>query len=134
MVDLSTTYLEWASRNLALNGFVGARHRLVQADALAFLAQDDALYDLIYVDPPTFSNSKRADDFDVQRDHVRLLTGCAQRLAPGGMILFSNNFRRFQLDTAGLEGLSVRDISASTIPFDFERNTRIHRAWELRRA
>lgn len=132
-VDLSTTYLEWASRNLALNGFIGARHRLVQADALAFLEADDALYDLIYVDPPTFSNSKRADDFDVQRDHVRLLTRCAQRLADGGMILFSNNFRRFQLDTEALAAFDIRDISASTIPFDFERNARIHRTWELRR-
>lgn len=133
-VDLSTTYLEWASRNLALNGFVGNRHRLVQADACAFLQQDQEQYDLIYVDPPTFSNSKRAEDFDVQRDHVRLLTLCAQRLATGGLILFSNNFRRFQLDTAALAGLDVREISAATIPFDFERNTRIHRAWELRTA
>lgn len=132
-VDLSTTYLEWASRNLALNGFIGARHRLVQADALAFLEADDALHDLIYVDPPTFSNSKRADDFDVQRDHVRLLTRCAQRLADGGMILFSNNFRRFQLDTEALAAFDIRDVSASTIPFDFERNARIHRTWELRR-
>jgi 23S rRNA (guanine2445-N2)-methyltransferase / 23S rRNA (guanine2069-N7)-methyltransferase len=131
-VDLSTTYLEWASRNLALNGFTGARHRLVQADAIAFLEQDDAQYDLIYVDPPTFSNSKRAEDFDVQRDHVRLLTRCAEHLAPGGIILFSNNFRRFQLDATALAGLTIREISASTIPFDFERNTRIHRAWELR--
>ena len=131
-MDLSTTYLEWASRNLALNGFVGPRHRLVQADACAFLQQDREQYDLIYVDPPTFSNSKRADDFDVQRDHVRLLTLCAQRLAPGGLILFSNNFRRFQLDSTALAGLDVREISAATIPFDFERNTRIHRAWELR--
>ena len=132
-VDLSTTYLEWASRNLALNGFTGARHRLVQSDALAFVEQDRGEYDLIYVDPPTFSNSKRAEDFDVQRDHVRLLQQCAARLAPGGLILFSNNFRRFRLDTEALAGLDIREISASTIPFDFERNARIHRAWELRR-
>jgi len=132
-VDLSTTYLEWASRNLALNGFTGAKHRLVQSDALAFVEQDRGEYDLIYVDPPTFSNSKRAEDFDVQRDHVRLLQQCAARLAPGGLILFSNNFRRFRLDTEALAGLDIREISASTIPFDFERNARIHRAWELRR-
>ncbi|MBL8299839.1 MAG: bifunctional 23S rRNA (guanine(2069)-N(7))-methyltransferase RlmK/23S rRNA (guanine(2445)-N(2))-methyltransferase RlmL [Rhodanobacteraceae bacterium] len=131
-VDLSTTYLEWASRNLVLNGFAGARHNLVQADAMAFLANDEAEYDLIYVDPPTFSNSKRAEDFDVQRDHARLLLRCAQRLAPGGTILFSNNFRRFQLDTTALTGLAIHEISASTIPFDFERNPRIHRTWELR--
>ncbi|WP_257387664.1 bifunctional 23S rRNA (guanine(2069)-N(7))-methyltransferase RlmK/23S rRNA (guanine(2445)-N(2))-methyltransferase RlmL [Tahibacter caeni] len=131
-VDLSTTYLEWASRNLALNGFAGARHQLVQSDAIAFVEQDRGDYDLIYVDPPTFSNSKRAEDFDVQRDHVRLLRHCAARLAPGGLILFSNNFRRFRLDTEALSGLDIREISASTIPFDFERNARIHRVWELR--
>ncbi len=131
-VDLSTTYLEWASRNLALNTFIGARHRLVQADAATFLERDREQYELIYVDPPTFSNSKRAEDFDVQRDHVRLLKLCAERLAPGGLILFSNNYRRFQLDTEALAGWDIREISASTIPFDFERNARIHRAWELR--
>jgi 23S rRNA (guanine2445-N2)-methyltransferase / 23S rRNA (guanine2069-N7)-methyltransferase len=131
-VDLSTTYLEWASRNLALNTFIGARHRLVQADAATFLERDRDHYELIYVDPPTFSNSKRAEDFDVQRDHVRLLKLCAERLAPGGLILFSNNYRRFQLDTEALAGWDIREISASTIPFDFERNARIHRAWELR--
>ncbi len=131
-VDLSTTYLEWASRNLALNTFIGARHRLVQADAATFLERDTERYDLIYVDPPTFSNSKRAEDFDVQRDHVRLLKLCAERLAPGGLILFSNNYRRFQLDTEALAGWDIREISASTIPFDFERSPRIHRAWELR--
>lgn len=131
-VDLSTTYLEWASRNLALNTFMGARHRLVQADAASFLERDHEQYELIYVDPPTFSNSKRAEDFDVQRDHARLLKLCAARLAPGGLILFSNNYRRFQLDTEALAGWGIREISASTIPFDFERNPRIHRAWELR--
>ncbi|HJU38193.1 MAG TPA: bifunctional 23S rRNA (guanine(2069)-N(7))-methyltransferase RlmK/23S rRNA (guanine(2445)-N(2))-methyltransferase RlmL, partial [Tahibacter sp.] len=133
-VDLSTTYLEWASRNLTLNGHAGAKHRLVQADALAFAQTDRGTYDLIFVDPPTFSNSKRAADFDVQRDHATLLLACAERLAPGGLILFSNNFRRFSLDTAALAGLDTRDISASTIPFDFERDPKIHRAWELRHA
>ncbi|HOV58237.1 MAG TPA: bifunctional 23S rRNA (guanine(2069)-N(7))-methyltransferase RlmK/23S rRNA (guanine(2445)-N(2))-methyltransferase RlmL [Rhodanobacteraceae bacterium] len=131
-VDLSATYLDWASRNLALNGFAGAAHRLVRADAMAFAEQDRGEYDLIFVDPPTFSNSKSAADFDVQRDHVRLLRACAPRLAPGGLLLFSNNFRRFRLDTEALDGLSVRDISASSIPFDFARNPRIHQAWELR--
>jgi 23S rRNA (guanine2445-N2)-methyltransferase / 23S rRNA (guanine2069-N7)-methyltransferase len=90
------------------------------------------MYDLIFVDPPTFSNSKRAEDFDVQRDHVALLKLCAQRLLPDGVILFSNNFRRFKLDAAALPEFAVRDITASTIPFDFERNPRIHRSWELR--
>ncbi|HET8942201.1 MAG TPA: class I SAM-dependent methyltransferase, partial [Rudaea sp.] len=131
-VDLSQTYLQWAQRNLALNGHGEPRHRLVWADALSYLQAHSAMYDVIFVDPPTFSNSKRAEDFDVQRDHVRLLMLCAQRLLPGGTILFSNNFRRFKLDAELLSAFDVRDISASTIPFDFARNPRIHQAWELR--
>ena len=132
-VDLSQTYLEWATRNLAVNGFGNTQHRLVRADAAAYLAQHSAMYDLIFVDPPTFSNSKSAADFDVQRDHVRLLQLCGERLLPGGVIVFSNNFRRFKLDEAALSDFEIRDISAATIPFDFERNPRIHQAWELKK-
>jgi 23S rRNA (guanine2445-N2)-methyltransferase / 23S rRNA (guanine2069-N7)-methyltransferase len=132
-VDLSATYLEWASRNLALNGFTGAAHRLVQADATTFLRQDRGHYGLIYVDPPTFSNSKRADDFDVQRDHTALLLACADRLAGDGVIVFSNNFRRFRLDTAALEErFTIEDWSAPSIPFDFARRADIHGCWLLR--
>jgi len=131
-VDLSQTYLDWAARNLALNGFDQAQHKLVWADAMSYLETHSAMFDLIFVDPPTFSNSKRAEDFDVQRDHARLLGLCGQRLLPGGLILFSNNFRRFKLDEAALPQFSMRDISAGTIPFDFARSPRIHRAWELR--
>lgn len=134
-VDLSATYLDWASRNLALNGFSGGLHRLVQADALEFLAADDADYGVIYVDPPTFSNSKRADDFDVQRDHVRLLLACGEHLRDDGVIVFSNNFRRFRLDRAALEThFSIEDWSAASIPFDFARHRAIHGCWLLRAA
>ncbi len=132
-VDLSATYLDWAASNLALNGYRDSDHQLIQADCLSWLEQDSAQYQLIYVDPPTFSNSKRADDFDVQRDHVRLLNLCAKRLAPGGLILFSNNFRRFKLDHGELPDLAVEEITQKTIPFDFTRNSRIHRCWEIRR-
>lgn len=131
-VDLSATYLDWAARNFALNGIGGPAHRLLQADSMQWLEHDRGRYDLIFVDPPTFSNSKRADDFDVQRDHVRLLQLCAQRLAPDGLIVFSNNNRRFRLDAAALPDLSVRDITAATVPFDFARNPRIHQCFELR--
>ncbi len=130
-VDLSQTYLEWATRNLALNGFANNRHKLVRDDAAKYLEHHSAMYDLIFVDPPTFSNSKSAADFDVQRDHARLLQLCGERLLPGGVIVFSNNFRRFKLDETALAGFAIRDISASTIPFDFERNARIHKAWEF---
>jgi len=133
-VDLSATYLEWAAANLALNGRTGHAHRLVQADAIAWLEAERGEYDLIFCDPPTFSNSARAEDFDVQREHVRLLQAGLARLAPDGMLYFSNNYRRFRLDEEALAGAArIRDISAQTIPVDFERNPRIHRCWELRR-
>lgn len=132
-VDLSATYLDWASRNLALNGFRGRAHRLAQADAFTFLAEDDARYGLIYVDPPTFSNSKRAADFDVQRDHVRLLNACGEHLAPDGVIVFSNNFKRFKLDMDALSSrFEILDWSAPSIPFDFARHPDIHGCWLLR--
>jgi 23S rRNA (guanine2445-N2)-methyltransferase / 23S rRNA (guanine2069-N7)-methyltransferase len=134
-VDLSATYLDWAGRNLALNGLGGGAHKLVQADALRWLEAERGRFDLVFCDPPTFSNSARAADFDTQRDHVRLLRAAMARLAPGGLLLFSNNFRRFRMDEPALaEFARVEDISARTIDADFERNPRIHRAWELRHA
>ena len=131
-VDLSATYLAWASRNLANNGFRGTAHRLVQADAMNFLRQERQRYGLIYVDPPTFSNSKRSEDFDVQRDHVSLLRSCAERLERDGVIVFSNNFRRFKLDRAALEPyFLIEDRSSPSIPFDFARRADIHGCWLL---
>lgn len=133
-VDLSATYLEWAAQNLALNACSGRQHRLVQADAMAWLEADRGEFDLIFCDPPTFSNSARAADFDTQRDHVRLLRAAVARLAPGGLLLFSNNFRRFRLDQAAVSVFAeCVEISPQTIDPDFERNPRIHRCWELRR-
>jgi len=132
-VDLSATYLDWAAQNLSINGITGSRHRLVQADALRWLEADRGEYDLIFCDPPTFSNSARADDFDTQRDHVRLLRATMARLSPDGLLIFSNNFRRFRLDEAQVgEFAQVRETSPQTIDADFERNPRIHRCWELR--
>jgi 23S rRNA (guanine2445-N2)-methyltransferase / 23S rRNA (guanine2069-N7)-methyltransferase len=132
-VDLSATYLQWCSDNLKLNGIAGARHRLVQADVLPWLLADRGEYDLIFCDPPTFSNSARADDFDVQKDHVRLLEAAMTRLAFGGELYFSNNYRRFRFDEAAISAFAIcEDISPQTIPLDFARNPRIHRAWRLR--
>ena len=133
-VDLSATYLQWCADNLRGNGMSGVQHRLVQADAVQWLEADPASYDLIFCDPPTFSNSARAQDFDVQREHVRLLRAAVARLAPGGVLYFSNNFRRFRFDLdAVVQFAQVEDISAQTIPPDFTRNPRIHRCWRLRR-
>jgi len=137
-VDLSNTYLDWARRNLELNGFSGPAHRLVQADCLEWLREaaekspPELRYGLIFLDPPTFSSSKRMEGaFDVQRDHVRLIRQAVRLLTPDGILLFSNNFRRFRLDRGALEGLEVEEISASTIPEDFRRNPKIHRCWRI---
>ncbi|MFT4257524.1 MAG: bifunctional 23S rRNA (guanine(2069)-N(7))-methyltransferase RlmK/23S rRNA (guanine(2445)-N(2))-methyltransferase RlmL [Pseudoxanthomonas sp.] len=133
-VDLSATYLQWCADNFALNGLAGAAHQLVQADALRWLEAERGEYDLIFCDPPTFSNSKRADDFDVQVGHLRLLRAATARLAPGGVLYFSNNFRRFRLDEAGVAAFArSEEITPQTIGPDFERNPRIHRCWRLRR-
>lgn len=132
-VDLSATYLQWCADNLQQNGYGGAKHRLVQADAMQWLLAERGEYDLVFCDPPTFSNSARAEDFDVQRAHVELLRAAVARLAPGGALYFSNNFRRFRLDQAAVSAFAhVEDISAATIPPDFARNPRIHRTWRLR--
>ena len=133
-IDLSRTYLDWAERNLELNGFAGPRNQLLQADCLQWLREGSReRYDLIFLDPPTFSNSKRMEEvLDVQRDHGTLIEGCMRRLAPGGVLIFSTNAQRFRLEPALQERYAVRDVSAATLPRDFERNPRIHRCFELR--
>lgn len=137
-VDMSRTYLDWAKRNLALNDLAGPQHGFVQEDVLAWLQEqrDQARrWDLMFIDPPTHSRSKRmSEDFDVQRDHVKLLTWAGELLAPGGIIVFSNNYTRFRLDEAALSAFEVEDITRRTLPRDFERNPRIHRCYVLRPA
>jgi len=134
-VDLSRTYLDWARENLRLNGFEGREHVLVQADALAWLKEAPAgQWDLVFLDPPTFSNSKRMDGtLDVQRDHVPLLRDTVRLLAPGGVLVFSTNYTRFRLDAEALSEYEAKDVSRATIPKDFERNPKIHRCFEIRR-
>ncbi|MGG2400124.1 bifunctional 23S rRNA (guanine(2069)-N(7))-methyltransferase RlmK/23S rRNA (guanine(2445)-N(2))-methyltransferase RlmL [Pseudomonas sp. SH1-B] len=130
-VDLSKTYLDWARRNLSLNGF-SDKQRLEQGDVMAWLSADRGEYDLIFIDPPTFSNSKRMEGvFDVQRDHVELLDQAMARLARGGVLYFSNNFRKFQLDESLVARYQVEEISAQTLDPDFARNAKIHRAWRF---
>jgi 23S rRNA (guanine2445-N2)-methyltransferase / 23S rRNA (guanine2069-N7)-methyltransferase len=134
-LDLSRTYLDWAGRNLALNGFGDRhRHRLIREDALAWLERPaDEPYDLVFLDPPTASRSKRmATAFDVQRDHVRLIRGAVRRLAPGGLLVFSTSFRKFRLDRSALEHLDIADITAQTIPQDFARDAKVHQCFEIR--
>lgn len=139
-VDMSRTYLSWAKRNLLLNGLHGNQHQFVQADCLHWLAEQakdpaSKRYGLIFMDPPTFSRSKRMQDtLDIQRDHVSLIRQAVTLLRPGGELFFSNNFRRFKLDEAALSDLAIRDITAATLPEDFKRRPRIHYCYRIRRA
>jgi 23S rRNA (cytosine1962-C5)-methyltransferase len=120
-VDLSKTYLSWSAENLALNGFTDpSRYTFVHADVLQYLDElAPESFDLIVLDPPTFSNSKRMDDFlDIQRDHVKLIRQCLRVLRPGGVIYFSTNYTRFVPDMDNIPA-QVKDITKATTPFDF---------------
>jgi 23S rRNA (guanine2445-N2)-methyltransferase / 23S rRNA (guanine2069-N7)-methyltransferase len=134
-IDMSATYLDWAQRNLAVNSFSGREHEFIQDDCIAWLEMAVAerrAYDLIFLDPPTFSNSKRMDDIlDVQRDHGELIQRCMALLAPGGKVVFSTNAQKFKLDAAVAASYKVTDISRATLPEDFKRNPRIHQCFEL---
>jgi 23S rRNA (guanine2445-N2)-methyltransferase / 23S rRNA (guanine2069-N7)-methyltransferase len=134
-IDMSATYLDWAQRNLAVNRFSGREHELIQADCIPWLktaVAERRAYDLIFLDPPTFSNSKRMDDIlDVQRDHADLIQRCMALLAPGGKLVFSTNAQKFKMDAEIGERYKVIDISRATLPKDFERNPRIHQCFEL---
>lgn len=131
-IDLSNTYLEWAQRNLAENGLAGPQHRFVRADVLEWLRQPPReRFDLVVLDPPTFSNSKNMREvLDIQRDHANLLEWTLAHTTPGGVIFFSTNFRRFKMDAERIRGASIRDISAQTIPPDF-KNAKIHHCFEV---
>jgi 23S rRNA (guanine2445-N2)-methyltransferase / 23S rRNA (guanine2069-N7)-methyltransferase len=150
-VDMSNTYLDWAKRNMFINKLAGPEHGFVREDVLKWLNDQIAKpsasdlqspasspqpkrFDLIFVDPPTFSRSKRMEDtFEVQRDHVKLLKLVGQLLVPGGAIVFSNNFTKFKLDREALGEFSIEDISKATLPKDFERNPKIHCCFVLTR-
>ncbi len=130
-VDLSKTYLNWAQQNLSLNGF-SDKHKLENADCIKWLKSCHETYDLIFIDPPTFSNSKKMRDvFDVQEEHKDMLERAMGRLAKDGVLYFSNNFRKFKLDEQLGETFVVEEISAQTIDQDFKRNQKIHRCWKL---
>ncbi|PPD49963.1 MAG: 23S rRNA (guanine(2445)-N(2))/(guanine(2069)-N(7))-methyltransferase, partial [Methylobacter sp.] len=137
-LDMSNTYLGWAKNNLALNTVQG-QHEFIQADCLEWLETEarqpePRQYDLIFLDPPTFSNSKRMEDvFDVQKDHVQLINNALALLAPDGVLYFSTNFRRFKFDYLTLAKLNVEDITPATIPEDFARNPKIHYCWKISR-
>ncbi len=126
-VDLSNTYTAWARDNLKLNGLGDDKHRVVRADVMEWLDEQPAqAWDVVMVDPPTFSNSKRMDAaFDIQRDHTTLISACRRVVAPDGIIYFSSNYRKLRLEIDRAQELTPR-----TIPPDF-RDRRIHRCWEV---
>lgn len=132
-VDLSRTYLNWARRNLELNGLDLYQNELVELDCLAYLQRYRDCFDLIFLDPPTFSNSKSTDNvLDIQRDHQALIDLCMKRLNPGGLLIFSNNMRRFKMDDSIAENYQLQDYSAQSLDKDFARNSRIHQTWLIR--
>lgn len=122
-VDLSNTYTHWARRNMQLNHFnEGDKYAFVVADAVQYIKNlKPASYDIIVLDPPTFSNSKKTDTIlDIQRDHVQLVNDCLKALTPNGLLYFSNNYTKFVLDTANIQAATIKDITRQTTPFDFE--------------
>lgn len=122
-VDLSKTYLQWAERNFMVNELPpGEQYRFIHADVKQYLKTiPENYFDLIVMDPPTFSNSKRMEDIlDIQRDHAELINDCLHGLSKGGVLYFSTNFRKFVLDQEKINAASIKDITKATTPFDFE--------------
>ena len=129
-VDLSATYLECANRNLALNGFSDTAHRTIRADVLEWLKTCSNQYDLILLDPPTFSNSKKmTDTLDVQRDHVQLIKDSMNLLSRDGLLIFSNNQRKFELDEQSLTLYDIENKSDCSIDTDVQRSRKIHQCY-----
>ncbi|SEK86773.1 23S rRNA m(2)G-2445 methyltransferase [Colwellia chukchiensis] len=131
-VDMSNTYLNWAQDNFQLNNLSGHKYQFIQADCLQWLKKNEQKFDLVFIDPPTFSNSKRmGESFDVQRDHVSLISDGIKALATGGELIFTNNKRNFKMDFAGVAalGLEVKALSEQTLDKDFQRNKHIHNSW-----
>jgi len=130
-VDMSNTYIRWAKRNMALNGF-SDQHHIVEADCLVWLKENKDKFNIILLDPPTFSNSKKMEGvLDIQRDHVELIELAMSHLAKKGELYFSTNYRRFKLDDLILARFNVENITEQTLDKDFLRNQRIHQCWRL---
>ncbi|MDB3926473.1 bifunctional 23S rRNA (guanine(2069)-N(7))-methyltransferase RlmK/23S rRNA (guanine(2445)-N(2))-methyltransferase RlmL [Porticoccaceae bacterium] len=129
-VDMSNTYLDWAQRNFELNSLSSSKHQLLRADCLKWLEEDSQTFDVIFLDPPTFSNSKKMESvLDVQRDHPELIRQAMAKLNPEGTLVFSNNFRKFKLDELTSRQFNCENITQQTLDTDFERNPRIHNVW-----
>lgn len=133
-IDMSNTYLDWAQRNFDLNSLRSSKHKLLRADCLKWLEIEGELYDVIFLDPPTFSNSKKMDSvLDIQRDHGDLIRSSMAKLVPGGTLIFSNNFRKFKMDELTVRQFDCQNITPQTLDVDFVRNPRIHNVWKIKR-
>jgi 23S rRNA (guanine2445-N2)-methyltransferase / 23S rRNA (guanine2069-N7)-methyltransferase len=129
-VDMSNTYLDWAQRNFEHNSLSSSKHQLLRADCLKWLEEESQTFDVIFLDPPTFSNSKKMESIlDIQRDHPELIRNAMGKLNTGGTLVFSNNFRKFKLDELISRQFNCDNITAQTLDMDFERNPRIHNVW-----
>ena len=134
-VDLSNTYLQWGKDNFKLNALSGQQHTFIQADCMEWLRRCRDWFDVIFLDPPSFSNSKRMPTtLDVQRDHLMLIDSAMRLLLPGGQLFFSTNLRHFTLSPLISERYVVKDISRETIDEDFKRNPRIHQCYLITKA
>ena len=134
-VDLSQNYLDWGKQNFALNGLnvSGNKYQFVAADIFEWIKDNTEQFDIIFIDPPTFSNSKKFQGtFDVQRDHAALINRAMNRLTADGILYFSNNFTRFELDEQLTERYDIIDITQKTIGFDFDIKKPIHQSFEIR--
>jgi len=135
-IDMSNTYLDWARRNYQRNGIDTDVHRLLRADCMQWLDSetDSQTFDVIFLDPPTFSNSKKMETvLDIQRDHPQLIRQAMAKLAPEGTLIFSNNFRRFKMDALIARQFDCDNITGQTLDPDFQRNQRIHNVWSITR-
>ena len=133
-VDLSNTYTAWGRDNFIVNGLSLDTNEIIRADCLKYLEYDAGSYDVIVIDPPTISRSKKMDQiFDIQIDYVSLIRHALQRLAPGGVIFFSTNSRKFKIDKTLFTECTIQDITAKTIPLDFH-NQKIHQCYLLRQS
>lgn len=135
-IDMSNTYLDWAKHNLVMNGLDESKHRLLQENVLEWLdlasETQQGQYELVFLDPPSFSTSKRMEGtLDIQRDHVELINKTLKLLKAGGELVFSTNLRKFKLDREAFGGYAITDITRKTMPKDFQRNAKIHQVWSI---